>query len=218
MSASWASTIRRSAPSGQGPDVAAALDGFTVVVLDSVREMVGQLEGSNNDDDSITALYNLVVTPLLIKSVAVLLLDNTGHENTHRPKGAGGKMDAAPQVFKVVTDAKFGPDKTGKVVLTCTRSRFGDEGRKWTVRLGDGVYELPASTSEAPDAQAVQRVMRRREAAKRLGHSPVVQMGIYAHPIEAIGPRRYRDLDDLITEARGALVFPQSSPSTGDSR
>jgi hypothetical protein len=40
-------------------------------------------------------------------------------------------------------------------------------------------------------------------------------MGIYAHPIKLIGAQRYRDLHDLIAEARGTLVFPQSSPSNG---
>jgi integrase len=50
------------------------------------------------------------------------------------------------------------------------------------------------------------------DAAERLGHSAVVHMGIYAHPIKVIGSRRYRDLDDLIAEARADLVCPQSAP------
>lgn len=40
------------------------------------------------------------------------------------------------------------------------------------------------------------------DAAARLGHSPVVHMGTYAHPIALIGNRRWRDLDELILEAR----------------
>ena len=47
------------------------------------------------------------------------------------------------------------------------------------------------------------------DAAGRMGHSAVVHMGIYAHPIKVIGSRRYRDLDDLIAEARGTLVCPK---------
>jgi integrase len=52
------------------------------------------------------------------------------------------------------------------------------------------------------------------DAARRLGHGPVVHMGTYAHPIERIGSQRWRDLDDLIAEARadvGIPMFPQSS-------
>jgi hypothetical protein len=37
---------------------------------------------------------------------------------------------------------------------------------------------------------------------------------LYAHPIKVIGAQRYRDLDDLIAEARGNLVRPQSAPSS----
>jgi hypothetical protein len=48
-----------------------------------------------------------------------------------------------------------------------------------------------------------------------MGHSAVVHMGIYAHPIKVIGAQRYRDLDDLIAEARGELECPQSAPSNG---
>ena len=55
------------------------------------------------------------------------------------------------------------------------------------------------------------------DAAERMGHSAVVHMGIYAHPIKVIGAQRYRDLDDLIAEARAELVFPQSSPDLGES-
>jgi integrase len=56
------------------------------------------------------------------------------------------------------------------------------------------------------------------DAAERMGHSPVVHMDTYAHPIKIIGSRRYRDLDDLIAEARGKLECPQSAPSTGESQ
>jgi integrase len=52
------------------------------------------------------------------------------------------------------------------------------------------------------------------DAAERMGHSAVVHMGIYAHPIKVIGSQRYRDLDDLIAEARAELVCPQSAPGT----
>lgn len=43
------------------------------------------------------------------------------------------------------------------------------------------------------------------DAAARMGHSPVVHMEVYAHPIQQIGSQRWRDLDDLIGEARQGL-------------
>jgi hypothetical protein len=145
-----------------GADVAKALDGFTVVVLDSMREFIGQMKGSNNSDDDVTRLMNLIITPLVSRNVAVILTDNTGHEHTHRQKGAGGKMDGVPQIYRVVPGArKFTPDETGEAAITCTRSRVGDFGRKWTAALGGGVYELHREDSPAdrgPDKRESFRV------------------------------------------------------------
>ena len=53
------------------------------------------------------------------------------------------------------------------------------------------------------------------DAAERLGHSAQVHLGTYAHPIKLIGPRRFRDLDDLIAEARSELVCHQSATGLG---
>ena len=53
------------------------------------------------------------------------------------------------------------------------------------------------------------------DAADRLGNSPVVHMAIYAHAIKVTGAQRYRELDDLIVEARGDLECPQSAPGHG---
>ena len=151
-------------PRWNGADVAEALDGFTVVMLDSTREFLGQLGGGNNDDDAVTLLWNTAVTPLLRRGVAVVLADNTGHKHPGRPKGAGGKMDAAPQIYRVEPVAEFNPTLTGEVRLTCTRSRFGDIDRTWTARLGDNVYEVPASDSQAPTPSVTGR---RAPSAKR---------------------------------------------------
>jgi hypothetical protein len=127
------------------PDaVADALEGFSVVALDSVREFIGQLKGSNNSDDDVTRLLNLIVTPLVSRGAAVIVADNVGHEHTHRPKGAGGKMDGVPQIYHVVCTTPFTPDETGAVEITCTRSRVGDRDRKWTAVFGGGTYEVRA--------------------------------------------------------------------------
>jgi hypothetical protein len=151
-------------PRWNGADVAEALDGFTIVMFDSTREFLGQLGGGNNDDDAVTLLWNTAVTPLLRRGVAVLLADNTGHQHPGRPKGAGGKMDAAPQIYRVEPVSEFTPTLTGELRLTCTRSRFGDIDRTWIARLGDNVYEVPASDSQAPDAERYRHARAKRDA------------------------------------------------------
>jgi len=55
------------------------------------------------------------------------------------------------------------------------------------------------------------------EAAKRMGHSPVVHIQTYAHVIERLSGKRYDGLDALIEAARAELLFPERSPRTSES-
>lgn len=147
-------------------------EGFGLVIYDSVREAVGQIGGNPNSDQDISALFNLVTTPLVERGIAVLVLDNTGHDDKHRPKGAGAKEDAVPTSYKLTATEKFTSETTGRVTLQNTRSRFGDEGRKWTARLGGGVYEVPKARDEAPD----KIVARRAEQAREKFHRAVLEV------------------------------------------
>jgi hypothetical protein len=119
--------------------------GFGLVIYDSLREAISQLGGDPNLDADISRFVDIAVTPLVRRGATVLILDNTGHEAKHRPKGSGSKLDAIPQAYKVKATEQFSVVQTGRIELTCTRSRFGDVGRRWTARIGGGVYDLPAA-------------------------------------------------------------------------
>lgn len=126
-------------------------EGFTVVIFDSVREYLAQLDIDAHRGD-VSPFINLAVTPLVSRGACVFLTDNVGHQDPSRPKGDGGKLDAVPQAYKVKAEESFTPDRTGRVGIVCTRSRFGDIDREWTMRVGGGVFETPSGHSEAPDA------------------------------------------------------------------
>ena len=143
---------------------AVAGEGFTVVLYDSTREMLTQLGLDPNSDADLSRLHDLLVTPLRRRGVAVALMDNVGHAATHRPKGSGAKLDAAEQAFKVTTSSKFSAVEVGLISIVCSRSRYGDQDRQWTMRVGGGVWELPEATSEAPDARQARKVRERIEA------------------------------------------------------
>jgi hypothetical protein len=49
------------------------------------------------------------------------------------------------------------------------------------------------------------------DAARRMGHSGEEHLKTYAHVIDALGARRYPDLDALITDARNNLKFSHGS-------
>lgn len=169
--------------------VGEALGGFGLVIYDSLREAISQLDGDPNADADISRFVDLAVTPLVRRGVAVLILDNTGHEAKGRPKGSGSKLDAIPQAYKVKATEPFSSVLTGRVELTCTRSRFGDVDRRWTARIGDGIYEVPQPRDEGPDTKAARELNERREEFRR-------------SCVAALREQSPRGRDDLIAAAR----------------
>jgi hypothetical protein len=137
--------------------------GFTVVIYDSLREGISQLGGDPNSDADISRFVDIAVTPLVARRIAVPVLDNTGHENKHRPKGSGSKLDAIPVAYKVKAAEPFSVVQLGRIEIECTRSRFGDFGRQWTMRVGHGVFNLPEPREESPAARADRERRERRE-------------------------------------------------------
>jgi hypothetical protein len=121
-----------------------------VVIYDSVRELLRQLRLKSNSDDDWSELYDLLATPLIKRGITPGFLDNVGHVATERPKGAGAKLDAAPQGYKVWSREEFTPDITGVIGIECNRSRLGDIGREWRQTLGGGLWELPTESTDNP--------------------------------------------------------------------
>ena len=154
--------------SWKGQDVGGALADFSLLIGDSSRELINQLEGDPNADESIAELVSLIVTPLRERGGAVLLLDNTGHQNPERPKGSGSKLDAVPTAYKLTARTPFTPEQTGEVVVTCVRSRHGTLERSWVARVGGGIYELPGEGDPAAIARGAQLRDEVRRVATRL--------------------------------------------------
>jgi hypothetical protein len=143
--------------------------GYTGVIYDNVREVLSELGGNPNSDEDYSALHRILVTPLLRRGAWVVVLDNVGHAEKSRPKGAGAKVDAVPTGYQVRTTKKFTPTLLGAVEIKCQRSRYGDVGRAWTAEVGAGRFDVPerreASTNDgAVDPVAVVVAALKREA------------------------------------------------------
>jgi 5S rRNA maturation endonuclease (ribonuclease M5) len=152
-----------------GEDVAEAIGGlgFTGVIYDSLREFLGQLGLDPDSEKDVTAFFTIFVTPLLQRGLWVLLLDNVGHTEKGRPKGSATKLDAAAQGYQIETTSPFNPEKIGALKITCKRSRYGDEDRVWTMRLGGGLFEVPHTISDSPEAKRAQAASEDRERCRR---------------------------------------------------
>jgi len=168
---------------------AIASKGIGLVIYDSLREAISQLGGDPNSDADISRFIDLAVTPLVRRDISVAILDNIGHEAKNRPKGSGSKLDAIPQAYLVETKDKFSPVEIGRIEIKCTRSRFGDEERRWTARMGRGIFEIPQSRDEAPAARAAHELREKREEFRRA-------------TIAALHEHSPLGRDDLITAAR----------------
>jgi hypothetical protein len=123
--------------------------GFTIVIFDSWREFLVQLDLDPNSDKDVSEFIATLITPLARRRVTPVLLDNVGYEDRNRPKNSGAKLDAIPQAYQVVCASRFSPADMGLIKIRCTRSRFGDLGREWTMPVGGGVFQVPASCSRA---------------------------------------------------------------------
>jgi AAA domain-containing protein len=145
-----------------------ALEGCALVIYDSLREAVHQLGGDPNKDEAISGFVALCISPVVKRGGSVLVLDNVGHEATHRPKGSGSKLDAIPQAFHVTTSEPFSAVQLGLISITCSRSRFGDFDRVWTMAVGGGEWQLPSTRSEDPAHRAAREVSVARSTFTRI--------------------------------------------------
>jgi integrase len=104
------------------------------------------------------------------------------------------------------------PDPTEPIVGSMTANAL----KKWTTKVLRpaakkivGRDDVTLYTLRHTHASACHYVgMTIPEAARRLGHGPVLHVETYAHVIEGLAGRRYADLDALIAAARNEAAQP----------
>jgi hypothetical protein len=110
-----------------------------LVIFDSQRMYLSDLGLEENSSDDYAEFMAALVDPLFAAGIATLILDNTGHGDSKRGRGASSKGDLNEVLFTLETIERYGLDHTGKVRLEITDSRFGDTGR-WEMSLGAGKF------------------------------------------------------------------------------
>jgi hypothetical protein len=117
---------------------AALFEGCDLVIIDSVARVLGQLGLKENEAADFSCFTTQYVDPVAERGAAVLLLDNTGHEEKNRARGSSAKLDLTELAYRV-TAKGIAPDRHGTITLDRVRSRDGDEAE----RLACGVAEAP---------------------------------------------------------------------------
>jgi hypothetical protein len=120
-------------------DLAALCAGSDLVIFDSQRMYLSDLGLEENSSDDYADFMAALIDPLFQVSIATLILDNTGHNEPRRGRGASSKGDLNEILFVLETVEKFGLDNVGRIRLEITDSRFGNSGR-WEMTIGAGTF------------------------------------------------------------------------------
>ena len=110
-----------------------------LVVLDSQRMFITDLGFEENSNDDYAAFMGALIDPLFRAGIATLILDNSGHNEPKRGRGASTKADLNEILFTLEAIEEFDSETTGRLRLEIVDSRFGNTGR-WEMEIGGGVF------------------------------------------------------------------------------
>jgi hypothetical protein len=110
-----------------------------LAVIDSTTRALGQLGLDENVASDFSRFMTSIIDPISEQGTAVLLLDNTGHEEKDRTRGSSAKLDLCELAYRV-TSQDIAPDKAGTITLDRVRTRDGDEARQLVAHVGQGSY------------------------------------------------------------------------------
>lgn len=182
--------------------------GFDVVIYDSLRELFDQFGWNENVKPDWSKLWSRLGSPLVRRGVVPVFLDNTGHTNQHRAAGTGGKADTLQQGYRFRRINRFTRESVGALRIECTRSRLGQQGDHWQMRLGGGVYDLPVEAEKAPptdEDKVLEAVTGDFQRATDLAESVGMSYKTFMRHVGHINEDEEHDADD---EAFGEFIEP----------
>jgi AAA domain len=150
---------------------AAALAGANVVVFDSSRLVLSTAGLQEDSNDDYAAFVNGLLVPLARAGIATVVLDNVGHDDPDRARGASAKSDLNEVVYSASVGEDFARDQEGYLRLVRRRTRFAELPEVLRVPLGGGTYgpaivQTPSTGDREPFRPTVlmERVSRYVEA------------------------------------------------------
>ncbi len=101
----------------------------TLVVLDSIGELLPMFGHSSNSADDFTACHSAVIKPLVRTGACVIGIDHLSKGSDSRAYGAGGTMAKKRAIggtsVRVTVDVPFTPGKGGSAYLAINKDRHG---------------------------------------------------------------------------------------------
>jgi hypothetical protein len=120
----------------------------TVVVVDSVGELLPKFRASSNSADEFTVVNSVVLVPLAKMGACVIAIDHLAKGAESRAHGPGGTI-AKSRAFggasiRVIATAKFTPGHGGRAMLFINKDRHG--GLRAVSPKAEPRKEAPAGT------------------------------------------------------------------------
>jgi KaiC/GvpD/RAD55 family RecA-like ATPase len=141
-----------------------------LLVIDSWTRVLSQFGYEEDSNRDVVQFMRDVIDPLADHGIAVLILDNTGHEGK-RARGAVSKSATVEAVYKVTGGKAISFDRHGTLKLTRTRSRSGRLAEVVKGSAGGGEFErlAPAEVAEQDGRVEGRRLLVKQVLYERRG-------------------------------------------------
>lgn len=143
-------------------DWAAAMAGLDLAIFDSSRLTLSAAGLTEDSNDDYAIFVSALLVPLARAGTTTVVLDNTGHAEGNRARGASAKADLNEVVYALKPGSDFDRDRLDDVRLERHRTRFAEQPRKLHMPLGGGTYgPVEVADDETEDGFRPTRLMER---------------------------------------------------------
>jgi hypothetical protein len=142
-----------------------------LLVIDSLTRVLASFDLDEDSNKDFAAFMRAFPDALAQAGIAVLMLDNAGHEGS-RPRGAISKAALVEAVYGVSGGTKIAPDRHGALTLKKLRSRSGKIAEFVSCESGGGRHTPLAPQDGAEDVADAKQLQRRMRLAKLLADDP----------------------------------------------
>jgi AAA domain len=166
-----------------GPEEwAAAFAGVDLAIFDSSRLVLSAAGLAEDSNDDYSTFVSALLVPLARAGITTVVLDNTGHEERERARGASAKADLNEVVYLVKVGEEFDRDQAGHLRLVRRRTRFAELPGELHVPLGGGAYGPAKEVEPGTDSDGfrptglMERASQVIEASPGLNRKDVLSM------------------------------------------
>jgi hypothetical protein len=177
-----------------------------LLVIDSWTRVLSQFGYEEDSNRDVVQFMRDAIDPLADHEIAVLILDNTGHEGK-RARGAVSKSATVEAVYKVTGGKDVSEERHGTLTLTRTRSRSGKLAEVVKGSAGGGEFgRLTPGDAEQQDSKVTgRRLLVKQTLYDRRGEELTTDQVADAVPGDASSKTIGRDLAAMAADGTVAL-------------